>query len=115
MALLRNLSELTWNIPHTYDYKTRLQTISRATKFKALTVQLLLLIVLLGLLKVLWPEEGGTEPFLEPEEEGMDRLAAVDSTVAAEQHIPGVLAEERSAVLKLWLQTAGILWQALPR
>ena len=44
MALLWNLSELTWNIPHTYDYKTRLQTISSATKFKALTVQLLLLI-----------------------------------------------------------------------
>ena len=44
MALLRNLSELTRHIPHTYDYKTRLQTISRATKFKALTVQLLLLI-----------------------------------------------------------------------
>ena len=45
----------------------------------------------------------------------MDRLAAEDSMVAAEQHIPGVLAEEWSAVLKLWLQTAGILWQALPR
>jgi len=44
MALIWNLSELTWNIPHTYDYKTRLQTISSGTKFKALTVQLLLLI-----------------------------------------------------------------------
>lgn len=70
---------------------------------------------MLGLLKVLWPEEGGIEPFLEPEGEGMDRLVEVDNTVAAEQHIPGVLAEEWSAVLKLWLQTAGILWQALPR
>lgn len=45
----------------------------------------------------------------------MDRLVAGDNTVAAEQHIPGVLAEEWSAVLRLWLQTAGILWQALPR
>ena len=70
---------------------------------------------MLGLLKVLWPEEGGIGPFLEPEEEGMDRLVAVDNTVAVEQHIPGVLAEEWSAVLKLWIQTAGIPWQALPR
>ena len=45
----------------------------------------------------------------------MDRLVAVDNTVAVEQHIPGVLAEEWSAVLKLWIQIAGILWQALPR
>ena len=64
---------------------------------------------------MLWPEEGGIEPSLEPEGEDMDRLVAVDSTVAAEQHIPGVLAEEWSAVLKLWLQIAGIPWQALPR
>lgn len=70
----------------------------------------------MGIELLLEPEEVGIEPLLEPEGEGIDRLVAVDNTAAAaEQHIPGVLAEERPAVLKLWLQIAGILWQALPR
>lgn len=69
----------------------------------------------MGIELLLEPEEVGIEPLLEPEGEGIDRLVAVDNTAAAGQHIPGVLAEEWSAVLKLWLQIAGILWQALPR